>query len=240
MPFCKSKIAGIVCLFVASAISVAYSAQQEATTVEAQAVVNHVHGKSLHSGNEDVVVWLTPLGKNVHPPPARARHYQMMQKNKQFHPHVLAVPLGAPVEFPNLDPWFHNVFSLYKGEKFDLGLYEAGSSRTVRFDRPGVSFLFCNIHPEMSAYVLVLPTPYFAVSNEEGQIRIPDVPAGRYRVEVWFERAESVDVAKLSREITVTDAKTSLGTLQIQESPLTIPAHTDKHGQPYPSDRNPY
>ena len=104
----------------------------------------------------------------------------------------------SAVEFPNLDPWFHNVFSLYKGERFDLGLYEAGSSRTVHFERAGVSFIFCNIHPEMSAYVLALGTPYFAVSDHRGNIRIADVPPGRYRIEVWFERAESPDTAKLS------------------------------------------
>ena len=214
--------------------------QSEASTVEAQVVVNHVHGKSRHFGNEDVVVWLTPLDRDVSPAPARMPHYKMVQKDKQFHPHVLAVPVGAPVEFPNLDPWFHNVFSLYKGEKFDLGLYESGTSRTVRFDRPGVSFVFCNIHPEMSAYVLALETPYFAVSNDRGQIRIANVPPGRYRFEVWFERGESREMAKLSREVTVTDSATSLGTIEVQESPLVIPPHTDKYGQPYQTDRTPY
>jgi plastocyanin len=221
-------------------VGAASAAQSETVTVEALVVVNHVHTNSVHSGNEDVVVWLTSLDRDVHLPPAPERHYQMLQKDKQFHPHVLAVPVGAPVEFPNLDPWFHNVFSMYKGEKFDLGLYEAGSSRTVHFDRPGVSFIFCNIHPEMSAYVLALRTPYFAVSNNRGQIRIADVPPGRYRIEVWFERAESQELAKLAREVTVTASTTSLGIIEVEESPLSIPPHTDKHGQPYENDRAPY
>ena len=226
-------------VLVLSLVSVS-SGQSEGSTVEAQVIVNYVHGKASQSGNEDVVVWLMPLDHDMRQAPARARHYQMVQKDKQFHPHVLAVPVGAPVEFPNLDPWFHNVFSLYKGERFDLGLYEAGTSRTVHFDRPGVSFIFCNIHPEMSAYVLALETPYFAVSNRRGQIRIANVPPGRYRIEVWFERAESTEMAKLSREVTVTDPTTSIGRIEVRESPLAIPPHDDKHGQPYQTDRTPY
>jgi hypothetical protein len=92
----------------------------------------------------------------------------------------------------------------------------------------------------MSAYILALGTQYFAVSNNLGQIRIADVPPGRYRLEVWFERAESPAMAKLSREITVTDATTSLGNIEVQESPLAIPPHTDKRGQQYQIDRTPY
>jgi hypothetical protein len=234
----RSGIVGMMLLLIAA--GVARPAQPERATVEAQVVVNLVHGTSAHSGNEDVVVWLTPLDHDVRLPLARGGHYRMVQKDKQFHPHVLAVPVGAPVEFPNLDPWFHNVFSMYKGEKFDLGLYESGSSRTVYFDRPGVSFVFCNIHPEMSAYVLALATPYFAVSDTRGQIRIAEVPPGRYRLEVWFERAESSEIGKLSREVTVSGVSTLLGTIQVQESPLAIPRHVDKHGQPYEKDRAPY
>jgi len=240
MPFCRSEILGMAFLFFVAASSIASPAQSVGSTVEAQVVVNHVHGKPSHLNNEDVVVWLTPIGSEVMPLQAHVRRYQMVQKDKQFHPHVLAVAVGAPVEFPNNDPWFHNVFSMYKGEKFDLGLYEAGATRTVHFVRPGVSFIFCNIHPEMSAYILVLETPYFAVSNTRGQIRIANVPAGRYRIEVWFERAESAEMAKLSREVTVSDPTTSLGKIEVQESPLAIPPHTDKHGHSYQADRTPY
>ena len=187
-----------------------------------------------------MVVWLRPLDAPATSLPV-ARRYEMTQKDKQFHPHVLAVPVGANVAFPNLDPLFHNVFSLYKGERFDLGLYEAGSSRTVRFERPGVSFIFCNIHPEMSAYIVALETPYFAVSDERGDVRIPDVPAGRYRLEVWYERAEPQKLAALSREVTVTDGDTTnLAAVAVPESEKFIPDHTDKFGKPYTADRIPY
>ena len=83
-------------------------------------------------------------------------HAVLRQKNKAFEPHLLVVTIGSNVEFPNDDPWFHNVFSLFNGKRFDLGLYEAGTTRTVHFEREGVSYIFCNIHPEMSAVVVVL------------------------------------------------------------------------------------
>ncbi len=104
----------------------------------------------------------------------------LRQKNKAFEPHLLVVTKGSTVQFPNLDPWFHNVFSLFNGKKFDLGLYEAGSSRTVHFDREGVSYIFCNIHPEMSAVVVVVASPYYAVAEKGGEFSIAGVPPGRY------------------------------------------------------------
>ena len=88
-----------------------------------------------------------------------------MQKDKTFTPHLLVIPTGSTVDFPNLDPFFHNVFSEFNGKRFDLGLYESGSSRTVHFDHDGVSYIFCNIHPEMSAVIVTLSTPYFGVSD---------------------------------------------------------------------------
>ena len=76
-----------------------------------------------------------------------------------FTPHILVVPVGSVVRFPNADPFFHNVFSLFDGKRFDLGLYEAGSTKEVTFSREGLSYIFCNIHPEMSAVVISLSTP---------------------------------------------------------------------------------
>lgn len=222
------------------ASALAFSTAAAAGTVTLKVSVQHPKGHSEdrnRSGN--VVVWLRPFDSPP-PPLPTARHYEMAQRDKQFQPHVLAIPVGANVSFPNLDPWFHNVFSLYKGERFDLGLYEAGSSRTVRFDRPGVSFIFCNIHPEMSAYIIALETPYFAVSDARGDVRIPDVPAGRYRLEVWYERAEPQKLAALSREVAVTESDTTLATLAVPESAKFIPEHTDKFGKPYTADRIPY
>ena len=114
------------------------------------------------------VIWLTPL-ENKTPLPNKSGQYVLTQKNKQFTPHLMVIPAGSVVGFPNQDPYFHNVFSLFNGRRFDLGLYEAGSTRSVRFTREGVSYVFCNIHPEMSAVILALSTPYFAVV-ENGKI----------------------------------------------------------------------
>lgn len=148
------------------------------------------------------------------------------------------VPVGSSVEFPNKDPFFHNVFSLYKGKRFDLGLYEAGKSRAVRFDQPGVSFIFCNIHPEMSAVIVALPTPYYGVSNAAGDVTIPDVPAGRYRLQTWFERSSSADLASKTREITLpADDSVALHVRQTVEGPV---AHKNKYGKDYDKTNVPY
>ena|ERR1700757_1221329 len=134
------------------------------------------------------VVWLTPLtdpADSTRAVPSADSHLRLVQKNKSFEPHLLVVPVGTAVEFPNHDPFFHNVFSLFEGRRFDLGLYEAGSTRTVHFDRPGISYIFCNIHPEMSAVVIALSTRLYALSDSGGRISIAGVPAGCYVLHVW-------------------------------------------------------
>src|SRR5712671_2711819 len=138
-------------------------------------------GKSGRVPFPNTVIWLTAAAGTPTDPPRTAvdpsAPARLTQKNKSFEPHVLVVPAGAPVEFPNRDPFFHTVFSLFEGKRFDLGLYEAGSTRTVRFDRPGVCYIFCNIHSEMSAVVVAVNSPYFAVSSSSGEFEIPNVPA---------------------------------------------------------------
>ena len=115
------------------------------------------------------------------------------------------------VEFPNRDPFFHNVFSLFEGKRFDLGLYEAGTTRSVHFDHAGVSYIFCNIHPEMSAAVIALKTPYYAISNAAGSLSIPDVPPGRYQMQVWYEGSSPEALKRLTREITLNPGRFCLG-----------------------------
>src|SRR5579884_1899870 len=140
----------------------------------------------------NIVVWLTPLpaSGNTRVESVSSElphHFEMMQAHKRFVPHLLVVPVGSVVDFPNKDPFFHNVFSLFDGKRFDLGLYEAGGSRAIKFDRVGVSFLFCNIHPQMSGVVLTIATPYYGTSNDAGLVEIENVPAGKYRLEIWTE-----------------------------------------------------
>jgi hypothetical protein len=151
------------------------------------------------------------------------------------------VTRGSSVEFPNRDPWFHNVFSLFNGKRFDLGLYEAGTSRTVHFDRVGISYIFCNIHPEMSAVIVVLPTQYFAVPNKQGEFSITSVPSGRYTLHVWNENALPATLQTLSREVQVSDTSHSLGTIRVQVTMAASVPHKNKYGQDYepPSPNNP-
>ena len=125
-----------------------------------------------------MVVSLEPVGGTAKPG-RETRHAQMIQKNKTFTPHVLAMEVGTTVDFPNLDPIFHNAFSTYNGQLFDVGLYPPGSSKSVQFGRVGVVRVFCNIHAAMSAVIVVLNTPYFDTTKSDGRFEIHECSAGR-------------------------------------------------------------
>lgn len=197
-------------------------------------------GKVADASN--LAVWLTPLDRTDastprRPPPEKPP--QLVQRHKTFEPHVLIVPVGTRVEFPNRDPFFHNIFSLYDGRRFDLGLYEAGTTRTVLFDRAGVSFLFCNIHAEMSAVVVSLDTPYFGLSDRSGNIVIRNVPNGRYQLNVWYEKAAPEYLKGLTRIVTISDAARNIGPIRVQENPNFTPSHKNKYGLDYVPPPNP-
>jgi plastocyanin len=202
-------------------------------------------GKNRHDAIPGTVVWLTPMtagggeAATVTPsssgstPAVPAQNLQLVQKNKSFVPHILVVPAGSMVEFPNRDPFFHNVFSLFEGKRFDLGLYEAGSSRMVRFDRLGISYIFCNIHPEMSAVVITIATPLYAISNADGQLSLAGVPYGRYMLHVWSEGMGPENTQPLTREITIAENASSLGVIRVPEANGQRMAHKNKYGRDY-------
>src|SRR5881628_3127928 len=125
----------------------------------------------------NAVLWLEASNA---PPSREAKRPVLDQRNLSFSPHVLAVRVGASVDFPNNDRVFHNVFSFRDGKRFDLGLYPVGALRHVVFDQPGLSRIFCNIHPHMAAYVMAVDSPYFARADESGAFTIAAVPAGTY------------------------------------------------------------
>src|ERR1700747_1133774 len=190
----------------------------------------------------NVAVWLTALDHTERADPDAANLQnppQLVQRNKTFEPHILIVPVGTVVEFPNKDPFFHNIFSLYDGRRFDLGLYEAGTKRSVRFDRPGVSFLFCNIHAEMSAMVVSVDTPYFGLSDRNGNITVRDVPDGQYQMTVWYERSSPEHLKGLTRVISIANSARKIGPIEVLENPTFTPTHKNKYGLDYVPPPNP-
>lgn len=120
--------------------------------------------------------------------PAPQKAAVMDQKGLRFVPHVLVIQVGSTVEFPNSDPVSHNIFSISDAKRFNLGLYGRGTMRRIKFDRPGVVGLLCNVHLEMAAYIVVVKNPYFAQTGADGAYRIDGVPAGQHSLRCWHER----------------------------------------------------
>ena len=172
------------------------------------------------------VVYAEPLDSAA---PRAPRRVTLTQKNKTFQPRVLAVPIGSTVDFPNNDGLYHNVFSLSAPQPFDLGLYRAGESRSRTFTAPGVYRVFCNIHPQMSAVVVVAPTAYATVAASDGSYML-DLPPGRYRVTAMSERAAPVTV-----EVTSTPGASNAPELTLDESQWAATQHKNKFGKDYPA-----
>jgi hypothetical protein len=169
--------------------------------------------------------------------PVRQTPYRLVQKDKMFTPHLLVVPTGSQVEFPNQDPFFHNVFSLFNGKRFDLGLYESGTSRSVRFDREGASYIFCNIHPEMGAIVLALSTPYYGTSGENGVVTLHNVPPGSYRLNVWSENGQLANPGDSQRIVQVSAEAVHLGDIALQATTDSLANHKNMFGEDYEPSR---
>ena len=193
-------------------------------------VVIQQNGKPAHSA-AGAVVWLAPTKGEAPRPPEKV--FRLVQKNKHFSPHVLVVPVGSAVVFPNEDPFFHNVFSVYEGTRFDLGLYESGSSKEVRFSRPGPSYIFCNIHPEMSAVIMVMSTPYYATTDAAGEYSIEGVPPGEYEFSVWYESAQPEQLKQLQRRVTVSASAARLDPVTVIATPSLAVNHKNKYGLDY-------
>ncbi|HXJ86831.1 MAG TPA: carboxypeptidase regulatory-like domain-containing protein [Candidatus Binatia bacterium] len=181
--------------------------------------------------SSNAVVWLNPVGVTLQPP-QQMRVPQLVQKNKSFQPSLIVIPAGGKVAFPNHDPFFHNVFSLFEGKRFDLGLYESGTTRFVQFDKPGISFIFCNIHAEMSAVVIALATPYYGISDARGDVAIPDVPPGRYQLQIFHAGVAPDALRAMAREITIAPGQANLGAFTLAESDVSV-AHKNKYGHDY-------
>jgi plastocyanin len=198
------------------------------TVVLRDSRVDAVNRRKDYSG---VVVSAQPVnGQIPQPVPARAK---IVQKSKMFTPHILPVEAGTTVDFPNFDPIFHNAFSSYSGQIFDVGLYPPGSSRAVRFTRAGVVRIFCNIHPAMSAIIVVLNTPWFTTTAKDGSFAIR-VPPGEYQLNVFHERTTERELELLARRVVVSEPAQRVPPIVISEAGYLVAPHKNKYGNEYP------
>jgi plastocyanin len=207
------------------------------TTAE---VSGHVQLPKSDAGHKPAaVVWLKAVDRAVDVPPIHPGRFTLVQKNRMFSPHMLVVPVGSLVNFPNADPFFHNVFSLFNGRRFDLGLYEAGTSKDVAFSREGASYIFCNIHPEMSAVVLALSTSLYAVADSSQNFSIREVTPGEYELHVWIEGTPQPALDGLTRHIRIRTGVSNRADIDASNSPPLSSQHLNKFGMPYDRDSAP-
>jgi plastocyanin len=199
--------------------------------VRVKVTVTGPDGKSAPAA--DAVAWFPGLRG-----PAPAAPPRMASREKRFEPRVLAVPQGSAVSFPNYDKIFHNVFSLSEAAPFDLGLYRNGAARTTSFETPGVVRVYCNIHPQMAAYVVVLDGNLYAQTGKDGLALVSGVPAGRQNLKVWEERG-----GEWSGTVVVPAGGTVEITVPFDASKWREQPHKNKHGKNYPppdDDENRY
>ncbi len=203
-------------------------------TESAELRLRIVSSDSAKTRGVPAVIWLEPLpGSTPVLPFSPQGKYTLLQKNRTFVPHLQVIPVGTVVQFPNADPFFHNVFSLYEGKRFDLGLYEAGSTKAVTFSHEGVSYIFCNIHPEMSAVVLALSTPLYAVADSSNSFMLRNIPPGDYKFHIWIEGVPQSLLAHQDRRVHLPPGKVDLGTIKAPISQNRGMNHTNKFGNPY-------
>jgi plastocyanin len=192
-----------------------------------------------HKNYSGVVLWLEPADRTALPSPT-PKTVKMIQQDKHFLPHVVAIPVGGTVDLPNNDPFWHNAFSNSGAEPFDIGLYPPFTSRAHTFKHPGIVHVFCNIHSTMSAVIAVVPTPYYAVTPESGKFAIANVAPGDYELRIYYERALPENLKFLERRISVPDAGLALPLISISETGYVTAPHLNKHGKPYPPAIGPY
>jgi hypothetical protein len=221
----------------AAVLSSAMAWTQSKSTIEVRLRLAFTQGTIQHV--PPAVLWLKPTDRTPPLPFAPQVPYTLLQRGKMFKPHLIVVPVGSAVLFPNADPFFHNVFSLFDGKRFDLGLYEAGSTKEVRFSREGVSYIFCNIHPEMSAVVLAISTPIYAIADSDGMFRLPDVPPGDYELRIWVEGVQQPALGQLTRHIHLVPGAGDLGELAIPAIAKHPEDHLNKFGRQYDKDPKP-
>jgi hypothetical protein len=218
-------------LWIAGAILASAPASAQSQTAELRIhLVSSMPGKSRPV---PAVIWLEPLPGTPAVPFVPNGHYTLLQKNRTFIPHLQVIPVGSVVQFPNADPFFHNVFSLFEGKRFDLGIYEAGSSKSATFSREGVSYIFCNIHPEMSAVVLTLSTGLYAIADDKNAVDLRDIPPGDYELHLWIEGVPQSTLQGLIRTVHLSAHVVDLGGLTAPIPRAGAMAHSNMYGEDY-------
>lgn len=183
-------------------------------------------GRQTKKDRSNVVIFLQGVPDSE--PEPLSQPVVIDQTDKTFNPRITVVPVGTKVEFPNNDRVFHNVFSVSRATKFDLGLYKSGTSKSVTFDRPGVIDIYCNIHPEMAAKLLVMDTTHHGVTSPDGTFELDDVPPGTYPFVAWQADGDPVE-----GEVEVKAGKTTTLELELREDRWSQDRHTRKDGTPY-------
>ncbi len=180
----------------------------------------------------ETLVWVEPVSGRV--PRATPSTFQIVTRNKTLVPHVLAIPVGSTVTFPNDDPISHNLFSLSSNNAFDLGLYRKGAGKSQKFETPGIVNVYCNVHPNMSAVIQVMTTPYFAFADGNGNFTVTNVPVGKYRLVAWNEQGGQAEVP-----LEISGASPPAIAMTLDSRNYRATQHMDKAGKPYkaPSSR---
>jgi plastocyanin len=178
----------------------------------------------------ETLVWLESASNEVRAPRRAPTTFQMMTRGKMLMPHVLAVPQGSTVTFPNDDPISHNLFSLSPGNTFDLGLYRRGGGKAHKFDDAGIVNVYCNVHPNMSGVVHTMQTPWYTFADQNGNYAFNDIPAGKYRLTAWNEQGGTTQTPVEINNSGLVSGNLAL-TLDSRNYRLT--QHLDKTGKPY-------
>ena len=211
------------------------SAALYAASASAAALSGHVSfltKRGQHPVAEETLVWLESAGaRHARRAPVNV---QMMTKGKMLIPHVLAIPVGSTVSFPNQDPISHNLFSLTSGNQFDLGLYRAGAGKSHTFSTPGIVNVYCNVHPQMSAVIHVMAEPYFAFADARGDFALNDVPPGRYELVVWNEQG---GMSRTAIDLPASGAPPPVA-VTLDSRGYRVMGHTNKNGRAYEPPRS--
>jgi plastocyanin len=213
-------------LIAAVMVFVAREAQTKPSFGTVKGTVTVMKGGKAKADKTGVIIYLEGV-EGTPPPPVPKDHAIIRQREKQFDPPLTVVVRGTTVDFPNEDKIFHNVFSVSRPARFDLGLYKAGTMKSVEMKRAGVVDVYCNIHPDMIAKVKVLENPYYTITGKDGTFKIDNVPGGEYPIVAWTQTGDEAKGTVKVRAGGSVEVKLEVSEVAKKET------HTRKDGTPY-------